>query len=440
MNSYGRLYVVAVVLLCLIAHGCAGLFDQDKPELYKRYNSVTHQIDTRKDIVKVSTFASTISEPSPTPPVFKLHDHGQMAFINNSAIGIDKSNLKNELNKIIASNKDIANDATKFSRTVRVVFSVYRDMELTEKNPADRISRLEIKLSNLPSYMKFVGWNRFSTEYSTVELGKIGIERTQNISTSISPTFSGTLIGSGSVSASNSRKLSEELNVKHRFITISGVIEDNNLTLFQEGISGIDLTGNFSVDLNIEFTPGTEDVHHVAQFGSLRARDGRCNNPSAITMEMSKAWFPSETTMTNACSNGIRCELSGKYSLRHVVRGAESIIEGTHDIEVFAGEITPAKSNVTLISSSQIKDEFGKYIIFLRGDPRMRLYIEHPVTHNNVALYFNTFEQAEEFLRWLQSTKATTVTDKQLALSIPHGKIDDKLIARLRVGKNLICQ
>jgi hypothetical protein len=196
----------------------------------------------------LSVFVLTPPPESSKITLKDLSDRGQSALIRELA---KLSSTARELNSSLglpiqaAVSPQGVIDERKKKR--RVVFSVINNMRL----PGNRLHRTTTVLSEL-SNGRFTNWNQFTTEYGSVDLGSLGSDQNRSLTASIKADPRGPLFGEQSLTASASGKLTEALVMRERYLKISGILQAGSATLHQQGVPGIDLAGNSSVDLDIE--------------------------------------------------------------------------------------------------------------------------------------------------------------------------------------------
>ena len=279
-----------VIMGAIVLGGLAGCEFTGK--LTRRYQSVK---STKLPADSISQFvgigAYTIEadklEPIKLKSVFELSDKAQQEYIKQvSSKEVSSSGLVKSIGMPLET-KEIAKieilDYTKFKK--RIVISV-RNLNYW---PADRISKVNV-IIEFDSAIKLLSCNRLTTEYQTLDLGKISysnsnsIDLTGNLSSNLAsgigssdalkqtypyvanvPSNGITETNQGNTASRNSsrgngltakvaasRSFAEEVMLRQRIVALNASIEKNRLSLFQESISGIDLTGNILADLIFE--------------------------------------------------------------------------------------------------------------------------------------------------------------------------------------------
>lgn len=385
--------------------------ESDLPRRYKSM-AIERQVP-RKPLVRTSAFVIEKPKSIEELGVLQLSAEGQAALITSIAkMDSSATGLYQQLAKGFTKQPSI-NMIDRSQITKRIIFSTQKTN--LAGDPADRISRLEfnLNLKDLPESLQFHQWDRFETEYGQVDLGKIGLKKGVELSAKLSPTFGGTL-NAGEAGVTVSRELSEEVALRQRFIALTGTLDTHNATLVQEGIVGIDLSGNTSIDLTIKFLPEALEIQQIVKFDSFQTNKG-LKNQEEITYRVIPIYLPTHNVVKKL-ERGIHCDLTVNYVLRHVRKGSETIMEGD-DVVVFAQgghEIPPQE--VTLLSYAHLQRLRSRFFIRSIDDEGKNLAIDLP-RNSSQSLDFATYEEAEEFLNWISSQKAIAVGGKKLKLN-----------------------
>ncbi len=418
-----------ITCLCGFCFGCTG------PELTKRYHSTLpvsiEDLDAKYDQVKVSTFVTTVSEEAPPAAITQLSERGQMALVQAVAKSASKDDLFRQLGGKLGRKESSSRTIERTSGKFRLVSSVaYFPKKLGQ---ADRIIDLKLHISLGKSPIIYSTWNKFTTEYGTAQLGKIGIEKTLGVSASVSPTFTGWLVGSGDATATASRKTAEEVTLTQRYITVSGIIDDQELIIIQEGAVGIDLTGNSTADITYLFPPHHCKTEKVIVFNSLRDSKGASSKQAKVSYNIIDLKMPSLEALAPFISTGIPAYVSGSYTLRHVVSGADTLIEGDDDVKFITRHLRQDDKKITLISPPEIHKLRARYIIHPLQKEDAWLAIDHPPISSQMPMLFASYDEADEFLDWLKTVKSTKVANKHLR--IDERNLVPRDIDSLRIGE-----
>jgi hypothetical protein len=404
---------VLVMLIIFVFNGCT-------PDLTKRYQRLLPPgTIPGGGHIKISTFTLDIP-PSPSKnSLFRMSPEGQAAFIE--AIGKKTSSIGTLLKSLggnIGTSKKSGDiiDLTKFKK--RVVFSVEKQtFGGLEIGPADRIDQLLIDLSILQNAV-FVSWDKFETKYETVDLGKITSTQEFNLGLEIpikNPDVN-TTIGA-------KQGLTEEILLRQRYVELTGRLDKKNAHLYQQGVMGIDLAGNFSVDFTIEIDQDSIASATVTSLKNLW-KGSIPNNGKDIQISFLELIYPNFSTP-------ISCGLVSKYSLRHVEKNGRTIIEGDDVVKFIRGG-SNQPNTIELVRKEELKVRV--FYIVTDIDPKSKKpsknsFILHLHRFDKMPIYFFDYENAKSFLDWLQLTKNLTVGDYKIILPMlpqdkPLGKND----------------
>jgi len=251
------IFSIIVITGLIISSSCTTL---------KRYNTILEP-ENNDHIAWIDLFGYRLSAPKTGENGKNLWDlsaDAQSQFIKILNIRYpDNEQFLNSLNmKFVMDNtNELSDDYTK--RDVRMVFSVSKARDYLKNStlpgikltPADRIEYLRISFKIRESHLlRFTGWNMFSTEYGSIDVGDISFDRSIELNSSSGLTSKKDNAGSelsAGVTASLSRK--EEQSVRYRYLKLNGRLNDSVLIMEEEGTREIDLTGNIIADVALEF-------------------------------------------------------------------------------------------------------------------------------------------------------------------------------------------
>lgn len=406
-----------VLTACLVlAAGCG-------PSITKRYSGLV-EAPHYKPQVKVSTFVNQVTGFS-YPAVLQLSAEGQAALITAlaNADGSTQGLLGNLAKGLGPSGSGSEN---RTSRTVRVVYSVSSDVQ--RKARADRINYLQVNLTGLPPSLGFTKWNRFESEYGTMDLGKLSVSKSVGASAGITPDLMSTVLGKASGTASVSQTMAEELSMSRRFLITSGILKPDSATIFHEGAAHIDLKGNYSVDLTLAFKPNACELRKVVSFaGSFWETDKGESRKKPKPQERAaygraSIKMPKQEVVDRLITGGgVKCKLSGAFEVRHVVSGDATNHEGDDEVAFVQGSLDFSDNELTLLSCSQVESLRLLYFIYQLGDDsRTELSVNHPGVSEFMPMYFASYGQAHAFLEWLTASKATKVFHRELGFRPNH--------------------
>ena len=401
-----------VVIICItFFSSCVNLAKR-----FKGQQSYWISTQDAKKFVEVQAETYNIAEPakSPSTPrdLFSLTPEGQAELIKALAgkVTTTPEDFINSLTKKLSSENNTTAKVKVFPTTITksIVFSVdrkwasegYQDDRRIIDRIGDRLSNLEVSV-NIPvgSQIQYNSWDKFVTDWVTVDLGKVTSSQqwsaTTNLSAtigskvtgadkSISSSTTGTKTGKADISqtestSSNSSgsetnkgtevstsvgssgslnftdKYETSLNLLLSRMKLSGTLSKEKMTLRQEGTFGIDLSGNTSVSVDLtfkgEYAPPIY-IYKIAKFYD--------NNNAAIPVvnlvKNKTMWvFPNVTGSTTGT-------LQYKYLYRHVRNWSKKHIpEARQRVDNYYGEVghgaTTAKSYVAPINVDLIKPE-----------------------------------------------------------------------------------
>lgn len=369
--------------------------------------------------VKVGFFLTDIESQNKRnkPIMLNLEDKGQAQYISSiENICKDIASLHKKTNK---SRKNV-NTSDCFAKLLNIKFQkppksldvdntnlstkLIMSIEREEKwfNPANRLNRVLVKLNHNYDDMEFKSWDKFETQYGNAELGKLTSKETVDFSGKISPTHSGTLVGTTEKSASYKNESTEEVTLKKRYIKLSGIMDPNEITLIQEGIVGIDLAGNSSINLHLSFSKSKEiDIYRV-----LLLNDGTNN----ISLQKAKMKIPVIGT-NNSEEDGKDLILkgSGEFILRDVIKGGNSINEGDDTIRFIKGNIDIRSKDIILSTYKDLKKRRGRYFIYKSTEHDIRLITNDKNKKSSYRImYFPNFNEAFLMVKFLKTNQVSS--------------------------------
>lgn len=405
-----RIKFLTILFVCFLLTSCT------KP--LNRYQSAKNIASPKDYTVKVSHFVTDVESggSKPNPILLQLSEKGQAKYIESlSALCKEADCFYGGMNKRFPKSST-GDDIDRTSITKRIIFSVQK--EETGFKPANRISQVVIIVKNPSEKVDFVKWDKFKTEYGEVDLGKITSKTTLKADAKVSPTFSGTLIGTGEAGVSYQNENTEEFELKKRYIVLSGIFSSDKISLMQEGIVGIDLVGNSSVDITLSFNDTElKDIFRVREDKAdeklLELAEVVVNVPSVSTIK--------------ALTEGLSIKIEGKYILRNVVSGDNTIIEGDDSVQFMEGNITASPSSIELLSKNELQQLRTRYFIHLFGEPDRQLQILLN-EEKEVPLEFANYAEARKVIDWMIDNKSTIVSGKQINILKGKEKIANQNI------------
>jgi hypothetical protein len=400
--------------------------------LTKRYKSITVTNDNNAIKNKIDVNAYVIEKEkgeSPKPKtIFDLSPKAQAALISELSkkeTATDKfiSGLTNNLSSKPSNTTEII-DYSQFEK--RIVVSIRNKSHM----PADRISKINITL-DIGNEVKILSCNKLTTEYQTLDLGKLNYSNTQNAevtgNASIEAGNEATITGdktsekatgkmgvgvAGKLSAN--RSFSEEVLLKQRMVALNAAISQNKLSLYQEGISGIDLTGNILADVTL----GIENlkVEKIYSFSELIKND--------VVTDAGNIKASEKIIICPNLTQDIKAKISFEADYREVLKKHKTISESDDKVNLYYGTVVNTTEEV-IIPQNKIKPKLWK-LTFTDIALKLPIQIKSPAVVVSGDLLFNSFNEAKEFALWLKSKyddskTSLTVTSSKYVVTMPTG-------------------
>jgi hypothetical protein len=311
--------------------------------------------------VRMNISDSKISDPAPSgsyKSLWDLGNEGQKELLDILAQRYkDNDKFTDILNNQYLSDDDKGSGAIDYVRkNVRIVFSISRwhPYDIMGKangfSPADRIEYLKYKLTldDPASTIKFTSWNRYGTAYGSINIADVSFQESLSASAGAGNSAGILTGGSGSgagVTASTSKI--ENQKVRYRYIQLNGSISSKSLQLESEGTREVDLAGNVTADVTMEF-----DAFPVVLYSLSNPKhdSGIFLQPGEVHLNETVALVPKETTIHN-----IRALLTYNYAYRHVEKGDKTFYEWDDKVKYVTGTVS---KEVTLMKARDIIPPF----------------------------------------------------------------------------------
>lgn len=436
-------------------------------KLTKRYYDINIKQDDAYIQSNIGVDAYILQKENADPPkpktIFDLSEKGQQELIRqagNNEPANDKlmASLASSLSAKSASSVDLI-DYTKSEK--RVLVSI-RNLSHW---PADRISKITINLKINNADFRLLSCNRLQTETQTLDLAKLNYSNTNSVELNASSTagVSATTGGTGSIEKTTSdtdgnlttgsdisksrtntntingatglsgkfnaaRSFAEEVLLKQKIVTLNATISKNTLSLYQEGISGIDLSGNILADIVFD-SPDNIKVVSSYSFSEVKP----ANLPDKLVVkEVLVKFFNYE--------NPVIADLTYSADFRHVTKRHSTITESDDIVELYYGNNIRTPQKVTLVAKDQLKPKM--WVLVDKRDAALKpLQIFNPANNGKGELILTSVADAKDFLTWVQLQKANILT-RGGALGIlgfkifnPDGTaIDAAIISNLTIG------
>jgi hypothetical protein len=365
--------------------------------------------------VRMDISDSKISNPAPSSEgksLWDLGNEGQKELITIlSERYKDNDKFTEVLNTQYLSDDGGTGGAIDYVRkNVRIVFSISRwhPYQIMGKvngfSPADRIEYLKYKLTldDSASTIKFTSWNKYGTAYGSINIADVNFQESLSASAGAGNSAGIVTGGSGSgagVSASASK--AEAQKVRYRYIQLNGSISNKSLQLESEGTREVDLAGNVTADVTMEFDAFPEVLYTISK---VKNDSGIFLQPGEVHLSETVALVPKETTI-----HSIRALLTYDYAYRHVEKGDKTFYEWDDKVKYVTGTVS---KEVTLMKAKDILPPFcclkfqcdtsthNKNFIKIRN-----LAAGLGVQETNLA--FPSQSAANSFITWLVSYKCS---------------------------------
>ena len=312
--------------------------------------------------VRMDISDSRISDPAPSGSsknLWDLQNEGQKQLLDILTQRYkDNDKFIDILNNQYLSDDGGGGGAVDYVRkNVRIVFSISRwhpyGLMLGKRDgfsPADRIEYLKYRLTldDSNSTIKFTSWNRYGTAYGSINIADVNFQ--QSLSTSAGAGSAAGIITGGSGSGAlvtGSASKSEAQKVSYRYIQLNGSISNKSLQLESEGTREVDLAGNVTADVTMEFDAFPEVLYSLSK---AKNDSGIFLQPGEVHLSETVALVPKETTIHN-----IRAMLTYDYAYRHVEKGGKTFYEWDDKVKYVTGTVS---KEVTLMKAKDILPPF----------------------------------------------------------------------------------
>jgi hypothetical protein len=388
-----KLFYLLVVMEIAIAYSCTTL---------KRYNSIKPS-GSDNTLAGIDLFGFRLSKAKPEDGRKTLWDLSADA--QSQYIKILNSRYPDNDEFIKALNFEyLKEEKTQFpedyvNKDLRLIFSISKLRNYGKKlfpsgldlSPADRIEYLKITL-RIPedSGLQFTEWNMFTTEYGSVDIADINFSRSLELETSgllaIDKKESGGELSAGGKSSVSRR---EDQAIKYRYLKLNGRINNHEIEMEEEGIREIDLTGNITADVSLEFDrfPGM-----LTSITGMKDSTGRFNDPDRLMIQQRDVIIP----MMENIKDTIYADLKMDYVFRNVLNGRKTFPEWDDRVKYYTGSVL---KRIPLFSSRDYVPEF--YCIGTDNTSDKRDYIKLSSGNKSYAMIFRTHSDANSFYEWL---------------------------------------
>ena len=377
--------------------------------------------------VRMDISDSKISDPAPSgsgKSLWDLGNEGQKELLDILAQRYkDNDKFTDVLNTQYLADDAPGGGAIDYIRkNVRIVFSISRwhPYEIMGKangfSPADRIEYLKYKLTldEPASSIKFTGWNRYGTAYGSINIADVNFQG--NLAVSADAGNSAGILGStgsgAGVTAGGSKIESQK--VRYRYIQLNGSISNKSLQLESEGTREVDLAGNVTADVSMEFDAFPEVLYTLSR---AKNDSGIFLQPGEVHLSETVALVPKETTI-----HSIRAMLTYDYAYRHVEKGDNTFYEWDDKVKYITGTVS---KEVTLMKAKDIVPPF----CCLKFQCDTSIHNKNFIKVRNLAaglgvqetnLAFANQSAANTFITWLVSYKCPA-NELNLPIKLKNG-------------------
>ena len=466
MKRPSKKRAIALVLLGTMTASC-GIFG--RKNLAKRYANNSKGIyrlasnpSSFANVVLHSLTVRPTAAPTIIYNVLSLSPQGQAEFIKSiAAKSLTKKELADQLNANFNFSKENNLELKIIPKTIKksLVFTVNRPYYLSANNSVtfnmmgDRIAFLELAVNIAPNqHVSFDSWDRFVTDLTTLNLGKV--TSAQQWSASVDLSAKGSLQSSlsgndanangttgdnnvvataaqtlpdgsttntttadqanssstnkskttgssasaelgGSANLSFSDKYETSLDLTTRIIKLSGTMEEKKITLRQESGPGIDLSGNVIVSVDYALEDDWAPPVNFIKFKEFNDSLNRPIDPRRLRTSFMTLLFPD-------IRNDIVGTMDFSFLYRQVNRGNKHLPEARHKVTFWYGDVPspvldsiPAIQRIILVKATDIRP---KAFTLQNGANRLTL--------NGTILRFETPQEAIKFLGYIGNLAA----------------------------------
>ena len=409
----------AIAAIALLAPGCF----LSRPRYLNWQKSVKEEKDA--DLTQRVTLRGFAFPVEPTeskaPSIWNLSPQGQAAYIkqlgSKSAKGADLT--KQMIEPLSSERHLVVHDLTTFKK--RIVLSV----DHVTSQPADRISRLVVRIGLKSDDFKFSGWDRVATQYSSIDLGTMTSNTTTSFTLSPSLELMGDAVGTSAGEAKYERGMTEEIKLSRRYVEMNGRMDENTAEIILQGMPTRDLAGNIVAEVVME-ADGAQGTDYVRVFDfDVFFEKGTPNKPNTIKYHPHLFKVPDIT-------KDVAASLTFDAYVREVHgRGRRSIAEGDDRVRLLSCRNMEADS-FALIKKEEMSPKSWA-IAWNKNDSSdsastdpfaVGEYVYYKTDTSDTAQILQLIDRqdAEDLLRWLEKWNKGTVQFKTMILCDDSGK------------------
>lgn len=384
----------SVVLLSVLMFlgGCANL-SLLRPQATRRYKEVfvvSRDTPRTRDTTPlwkrrwVETSVFSIAPPAPenaVRDVFTLAGEGQAAYVEAlAARATDAAGLSSALVSPLQRQPPPVSRRNLGRVKRRVVFSVAN----RSTSPADRLSSVRLTLQP-DSGVRFTGWDKLATAYETVDVGTLTFSQKATAGGEIAAAFPPV---TPKVTGSTEAGMEEQLNLRERLVSLTGIMTPTTASLFQQSIAGRDLTGNVIADFDLELPTQPSRAFTEVSYPAAARGSVDCAHPPEVLSQMVEVPVDS--------GRGVNATLVVDYVLRRVVAGHASMYEGDDVVYLVHGSDT--LRNAVIIPPSDLRVQVWELVgpgnLLLQGE-------EVSIGRGEAIFQFGSYESAVRMRNWL---------------------------------------
>jgi len=337
------------LIICLVGLFGASCSHFDQPPLANRYRSLDAPRDDECRSVVISGFALPAVDPEKPTTIGNLDGRGQATLLAELSKKIqDPAAFVRAAASPLAPTQSAApiQDNTRFKR--RVVLS----LENRSGGPADRVAfaRILLELPEAGDH-EFVGWNKLQTEFAQVDVAKL--KRDERATRSLDTKVSGSYAGVSAEAAprfSEEQGLSEEVALRQRYVALTGTLTSKHAEILQQSVSGVDLTGNVVIDLEVK--AGEDEVNGpvlVTVVSNLTDKEGNPTPQEKVSIATKLV------RIADADAAPVEAAMALSYRIREVVTGDATIMEGDDVVAFASSKNCPVTSKLVLLTQDDLK-------------------------------------------------------------------------------------
>ncbi len=386
-----KLLMIATTMLLLV-DGCSSV---------KRYKSASWKGEDNS-LVNMELFGARLEQAASEKQDRNLWDlsagaQTQMIQILNERYPHNDQFMGALSKRYLNGGFDMPADLTR--KDLKMVFTISKQRDYRKLNesssrfsPADRIEYLKFSLEIPPEYkLKFSSWNRYTTEYGEIEIADV------SFSTSLDLELDGSVKDTDAGGKTTFNR-NEQQEVRARYLKLNGSISNKNITVEEEGTREIDLTGNVTAEVSLEFDgfPERIVIPHFSGDGLSHA---------GVTSLTGFSFTDVMVPRMEEAPDTIMASLTLDYVYRHVQAGGKTFAEWDDQVEYYSGEV---KKQIPLF----LKRDYlpGFYCIGSESDQKERLKFREG-ENKEYLLQFVSYQDARKVVDWLAGEKGATASD-----------------------------